>query len=132
MNTKKYPSIFKLSDVPEYQAFIKNNPDKCIDGLETAIVFGRAIHWMAFLEVLWPPFEEVDFYMVEVRYLVWNDPDNHELPEAFFIHMVETLRYFWTMQLNQILPNGDWEIETDQSELLIQVTIKNRNDVITF
>ena len=52
-----FPKKYTLYDLPEFQEFQMANPQNEIDGMQTAIMYGRAIHWLSFLEVLWPPFE---------------------------------------------------------------------------
>lgn len=125
MENIHYPHMFSLKDIPEFQRFVQNNPGKKIDEQDTAITYGLAINWMSILDILWPPFDKIDFYMVEVKYLVYNDPDNKDLPDAFFQHIQDVLRFFWTSQLQELYPDGGYIIESDHNcEYLIQVTIK--------
>ena len=57
---------YRLSDIPEYKVFQAENPQNEIDAEQCAIMFGRAIHWLSFMELLWPPFETENYYMVFV------------------------------------------------------------------
>jgi hypothetical protein len=114
-------------DVPEFQRLQANNPQNIIDENQTAIMYGRAVHWMSFLQILWPPFAKEDFYMVEVNYIVSNDPDRHLLPKTFYEQIAEFLKTFWTIQLDDLYPNGDWKVEIyNRGEIIVQAEIKRR------
>ena len=123
------PQIFKLKDVPEFQRLQENNPQNVVDEQQTAIMYGRAVHWLSFFEILWPPFETEDFYMVEVKYIVYNDPDLHLLPHTFYQQIAAILKTFWTIQLTDLYPQGDWNVEIINpcGETIVQANIKKRN-----
>jgi hypothetical protein len=122
------PRICKLQDIPEFQRFQANNIGHIIDEHQTAVMYGRAIHWISFFQILWPPFDKVDFYMEEVRTIVHNDPDRDVLPIAFYRQITEILKTFWTLQLTDLYPDGDWTVEViDDSEMTIQATIRKRH-----
>jgi hypothetical protein len=121
------PDLYNLKDVPEFQRLQANNPQNFIDARQVAVMYGRVIHWISFFQILWPPFEKEDFYMVEVSYLVWNDPDRDLLPEAFYQQIAEILKTFWTMQLTDLYPNGDWDVNIyNRGEIIVQAEIKKR------
>ena len=123
------PRFFQLEDVPEFQRFQANNPHSIINGQQTAVAYGRAIHWMAFYQVLWPPFDQEDFYYVEVDYIVCNDPDWQVLPHTFYQQIALILKTFWTIQLTDLYPAGDWDVEiTDQAgEIFVEANIRKRH-----
>lgn len=126
----RLPNLYSLYDLPEYQEFINNNPKNKndIDGMATAIGFGRAIHWLSFVEVLWPPFEKVDEYRAWVSYLVINDPREKELPLVFYQQIALTLKMFWTIQLENLYPNGGWEVILSgwDSDIILDAVIRKR------
>ena len=131
---RKYiiPQMFKLEDVPEFQRFQENNPKDVIDEQQAAITFGRAIHWLSIYQILWPPFEKVDCYFVEVGYIVINDPDEKLklLPNTFYQQIAVMLKTFWTIQLSDLYPEGDWDVvihNYDGEEILVQADIRARN-----
>ncbi len=119
--------LLNLSDIPEFQRLQANNPKNDIDEVQTAIMYGRAIHWISIYEILWPPFENTDYYGVEVAYIVHNDPDRDSLPDAFYQQISEILKTLWTIQLTDLYPNGDWIVEIcDDPEMTVQATINKR------
>lgn len=126
MSKYNIPRLLSLKDIPEFQRLQANNPQNIIDEHQTAIMYGRAIHWISFLQILWPPFEEIDFYMVEVSHIVYNDPDRKLLPETFYQQIAEFLKTFWTIQLEDLYPDGDWNVKIYDSEMLVQAEIKRR------
>lgn len=127
-NSYRLPNLYTLYDLPEFQEFQGLNPQHTIDGKQTAVMFGKAIHWLSFLEVLWPPFEKEDYYRVWVSYLVVNDPREKELPPAFYQQIALTLQLFWTIQLENLYPNGDWEVFLSgwDSDIILDAEIRKR------
>lgn len=122
------PNLYTLYDLPEFQEFQALNPQNKIDGMATAIMYGKAMHWLAFLEVLWPPFEKLDYYRAWVDYIVWNDPRRDDLPRAFYQQIALTLKMFWTIQLENLYPNGEWEVILSgwESEIILDAEIRRR------
>jgi len=119
---------FKLSDVPEFQRFQSANPNNEIDSWQTAIMYGRAIHWLSFLDIIYPDFKKEDCVFVEVAYIVDNDPDREKIPPAFYKEIVHAISMLWELQLKNLYPNGDWTVEIfDDIEMTVQAHIKNRN-----
>lgn len=107
------PRIFdkyRLQDVPEFQRFRDDNPGSIIDERAAALTFGRAIHWMSILSLLWPDFSDKDYYEVEVVYLVNSDPDDHLYPDAFYRQIAEVLSECWQSQLQALYSNGDFSV----------------------
>lgn len=125
----KYPRInhCNLNNLPEFQRFQKANPGKILDERQTIIMFGRAIHWLAILDILWPNFEHRDYYSVEIAHIVENDPDNTIMPPSFYTQIAETLAMFWEIKLQDLYPNGNWIIDIgDDPEITVDVTIHSR------
>lgn len=121
------PRLFSLKDVPEFQRFSENNPQNIIDAMQTAIMYGRAAHWMFIIEVLWPPFDKIDSDEHNVSFTVQKDPDNDPfLDDAYYEQIRTILKTFWTIQLTDLFPEGDWEIKPGASEILIQTIIHQR------
>lgn len=122
------PQLFKLEDVPEFQRLQKNNPQNVIDEQQAAIMYGRAIHWLSIFRILWPAFDQEDFYFVEVKYIVYNDPDVKLLPDAFYQQIALILKTFWTIQLTDLYPEGDWDVEITgrAGEIIVQANIRKR------
>lgn len=119
---------FTLSNVPEFQKFQSANPHNEIDSLQTAIMYGRAIHWMSFLDIFYPDFKKEDYIGVEVAHIVHNDPDRDNIPSAFYKEVAHALLTMWDLQLRNLYPNGDWIIEIcDDPEMTVQAHIKSRN-----
>ncbi|MBI5297175.1 MAG: hypothetical protein HY869_16990 [Chloroflexi bacterium] len=118
---------FTLADVPEFQRFQVANPQNEIDSLQTAIMYGRAIHWLSFLDIVCPDFKKEDFASVEVAYIVYNDPDREKLPPAFYKEIAHALSAFWELQLSNLYPNGDWVVEIcDDPEITVQAHVRSR------
>jgi hypothetical protein len=123
------PKFFTLNMLPEFIRTQELSPNDDLDEVRIAIMYGRAIHWLSFLEILSPPFEEVDSYFVEVGYLVHNDPDRKQLPVEFYRQIAEMLSKFWTLQLSNLYPNGNWKVEIFESpDMLVQAEIYHRGD----
>jgi hypothetical protein len=119
---------FSLRDVPEFQRFQAANPqDLNIDPYGVMVVYGRAIHWMSILEILWPNFEKNDHLSVEVAYVVVNDPDDKKLPQDFFQYIAGMIAMFWKLQLSQEYPDGDWSVDIDDDpEITVWAEIRSR------
>lgn len=131
MNSLQIPRKYELSLLPEFKQFQQLNPNHEIDSLQSIIAFGRAIHWLSIIDVLWPKFEEMDYYAVEVRYIVHNDPDKSSYPVEFYDQIASTLAFFWKIQLENLLPSGDWEvIIRDDPEITVDAYIKKRNPAL--
>lgn len=129
-NTRKlfFSKKYSLSELPEFQEFQMANPQNEIDEMDAAIMYGRAIHWLSFLEILWPPFETKDSYRVWINYIVWNDPRRNDLPKAFYQQMALTLKMFWTIQLEDMYPDGNWAviIQGWEEEIILDAEIYKR------
>lgn len=124
---KKPGKIFKIEMLPDFIRMQKDNPKKALGEQQVAIMYGRAIHWLSILEILSPPFEEVDSYFVEVSYLVINDPDEKDLPVEFFRQLAQMVSFFWTLQLQNLYPNGEWVVEIfEEQDMLVQADIYKR------
>jgi hypothetical protein len=122
------PRIFPLEQLPEFQRFQAANPTNQIDALQTAIMYGRAIHWLSIIEILWPKFEEKDFIYVEVAYIVANDPDNKKLARAFFDQIALTIAECWKMQLRTLYPDGKWAVNVwTDPEITVEFIKNERN-----
>jgi hypothetical protein len=127
MNINDAPSFYKLSDVPEFQRFQQVNPGKNLDEKQTALMFGRAIHWLAFFEIILPDFEKNDYYSMEVKTIVCNDPDDPFLPMEFYKHIAEMLKMYWTIKLEALYPQGDWVVAIHgDPEITVDATIRKR------
>ena len=124
----KIPKIFTLRDVPEFKDFQAANPQNYIEEKQTIIMYGRAVHWMSILSILWPDFEHEDYYILELSTIVFNDPYKPELPVDFYKQLAHYITTFWRIQLEDLYPNGDWGVEMlDDPEMTIQVSIRRRN-----
>lgn len=118
---------FRLQDVPEFQRLQEGNPTHVIDELQSAIMYGRAIHWISFLDIIWPDFEKVDYFSVEVAYLVYNDPDRENIPPAFYKKIANDLAMFWKIQLTNLYAAGSWNVDIrDDPEITVEAYIKRR------
>ena len=92
-----------------------------------ARAFCRVIHWLSIFQLLWPPFDQEDFYLVEVKNLIHNDQDREIIPEAFYQQIALIIKTFWTIQLTDLYPDGDWNVEiVTEGDLLVQAEIKKR------
>jgi hypothetical protein len=119
---------FTLADVPEFQRFQAANPQNKIDALQTAIMYGRAIHWLSFLDIVYPNFKKEDFISIEVAYIVHNDPDSENLPASFYKEIAHAISALWELQLSTLYPNGDWKVEIwDDPEITVQAEVRRRN-----
>jgi hypothetical protein len=131
MKTNKKPKLFTLDMLPEFIRTQELSPKDDLDEVRIAIMYGRAIHWLSFLDILSPPFEEVNYYFVEVGYIIHNDPDRKELPIEFYKQIAETLSMFWNLQLANLYPNGKWKVEIfENQDMLVQVNIYDRGEKI--
>jgi hypothetical protein len=120
--------FINLADLPEFKRLQAVNPGHDIDEVQTIIMFGRAIHWLAMFDILWPPFESIDYYAVEVRYIVSNDPDRSILSDEFYRQVALILKPFWTIRLGDLYPGGDWTVQIhDDPEITVAATIEKRN-----
>ncbi len=119
---------FDLRDIPEFQRFQAANPQNPrIDARQTALMYGRAIHWISILDLLWPDMEKLDHFSIEVAYIVINDSDNSVLPHSFYEYVARMIAMFWELQLKQRYPNGDWKVEIDDdSEMTVYYKINSR------
>ena len=121
------PRIFTLDEVPEYKRLQRNNPQKVIDAQQAAILCVRAIHWLSIFQILWPPFDQEDFYLVEVKNLIHNDQDREIIPEAFYQQIALIIKTFWTIQLTDLYPDGGWDVKMiTEGDLLVQAEIRKR------
>ncbi len=119
---------FALHDVPQFQRFQAANPQNPnIGALQAATMYGRAIHWISMLDLLWPDMEKMDHLSLEVAYIVVNDPDEHLLPHSFYEYIARRIAMFWEMQLKERYPNGDWAVEIDDDpEMTVYFKINSR------
>lgn len=123
------PKRFAINLLPEVVRTQEVNPGNKLDEVQIAIMYGRAIHWLSFLDILCPPFEDVDCYFVETKYLVRNDPDYNELPVEFYRQVAEMLSMFWTLRLSNLYPEGNWKVEISENEdMLVQANIYSRGE----
>lgn len=120
------PKICTLKDIPEFKRLQECNPKEEITSVH--IIYCRAIHWMSIFKIIWPPFDKIDSYTVDVRRIVMNDPDYNDLPNIFFEQILIILKSFWTIQLSDLNPDGDWKIvvKNNDEELTISAIITSR------
>jgi len=125
---KKPVQRFALQDIPEFQRFKNANPQNSnIDSLQAILMYGRAIHWISILDIIWPDFEIMDYYIVEVAYIVINDPDEKDLPPNFFQDIAQMIAMFWKLQLENKYPSGNWSVDIDDDhELSVRAEIHSR------
>jgi hypothetical protein len=127
MKKLKTPRLFTLDMLPEFIRTQELSPNDQLDEVRVAIMYGRAIHWLSFLDILSPPFEKLDCYFIEVNYIVYNDPDRKDLPVEFYRQVADMLSMFWTLQLSNLYPNGKWKVEVFENEhMLVQADIYDR------
>jgi hypothetical protein len=121
------PNLFKLQDVPEFIRFQNANPHHIIDEKQAAIMYGKAIHWISFLDIIWPDFQKNDFYFLSISQIIANDFEDL-LPKSFYLQIGETLKILWELELEHMYPNGKWEITfyPEIPELPIDVNIISR------
>ncbi len=119
---------FSITDVPEFRRLLDANPqNQGIDAVQAIIMYGRAIHWAAIIDILWPDFGVRDYYGVEVAYIVANDPDNSSLPPTFFRYIAQVIAAAWQTQLTQKYPAGRWSVAIlDDPEITVQAEIHSR------
>jgi hypothetical protein len=119
---------FALQDIPKFQRFQQANPQNPgIDAKQAILMYGRAIHWISILDILWPNFEKMDHYSVEVAYIVVNDPEEKELPPNFFRYIAQMIAMFWELQLAQKYPSGNWSVDIDDDpEITVWAEIRSR------
>ena len=121
------PNTYQLSDLPEFKRFQAANPGKELDEIQTAIMYGQAIHWLSILAIISPNFYEIDYYSVEVKHIIQNDPDRLVLPKEFFEKTAETISMLWKLQLRALFPDGKWEVKVwNDAEITVDVTILQR------
>ncbi len=127
MSKYHIPRKFTLRDIPLYKEFQEDNPDSDIDEKACALNFGEAIHWMSILQILWPDFEQIDYYSFEVAYVIVNDPDEQKIPKEWHHQIAETIVMFWRIQLEDLYPDGNWEAWVeDDPEITAYAVIHNR------
>jgi hypothetical protein len=118
---------YQLSDLPEFKRFQSANPGKQLDEVQTAIMYGQAIHWLSILNIISPNFQRIDYYSVEVKYIIHNDPDHLILPKSFFEYVAEMIAKLWELQLKELYPNGKWKVKIwDDAEMTVDATISER------
>ena len=116
-----------LERIPEFQRFQAANPENILDEIDVINTYGRAIHWGSILTILCPDFTTEDYYMIETFYFVYNDPDRQELPKEFLDFIQKKIALLWTLQLEKLYPQGDWEVKIwDDIEGTVDATIKKR------
>lgn len=122
-------STFGIEDVPEFQRLRMANPQNpSLGALQAILMYGRAIHWMAILEILWPDFDKLDNYRIEIAYIIVNDPDDKKLAPSFYRYIANMIAMFWEIQLTQRYPTGDWSVSIDDDpEMTLWVEIHSRN-----
>ena len=119
---------FGIKDIGEFQRLRNANPQNPgLDSLQAALMYGRAIHWLSFLDVIWPAFDSLDYFKVEAAYIVVNDPDDAGLPVSFYHYIAQMIAMFWEIQLKQKYPAGDWSVEIDDDpEITVWAQIRSR------
>jgi len=119
---------FDINDVPEFRRFKAANPQNpSLDSWQTVFMYVQAIHWISILDMLWPDFDEKEYYSVEVAYLTINDPDDQDLPPSFYQYIAQMIAMFWEIRLEQLYPNGSWSVEIDDDvEITVSAEIKSR------
>lgn len=121
------PSLYKLKDLPEFKRFQAANPGKDLDALQSSLMFGKAIHWLSILEVLWPDFTKMNWYSVEVAYIVCNDPEYKTYPREFYDQIAQAIAFFWRLQLEELFPNGNWKVVIrDDDEITVEAAIEEK------
>ena len=122
------PRIFTLDEVPEFKRFQEDRQlYVLVDEQSAAITYSRVIHWLSIFQLLWPPFDQEDFYLVEVKNLIHNDQDREIIPEAFYQQIALIIKTFWTIQLTDLYPDGDWDVKMiTEGDLLVQAEIRKR------
>jgi len=90
-------------------------------------MYGRAIHWVSIFDVIWPDFEKLNYYTVEVAYIVVNDPDDKDLPSDFRQYIAQMIAMFWEMQLKQNYPAGNLSVTIgNDPEISVNAEIHSR------
>lgn len=120
---------FNLSDIPQFQRFQQANPQNPnLDALSAILMYGRAIHWVSIFDIIWPDFEKLDHYQMDVGYIIQtDDAEEDSLPESFYQYIAQMITMFWELQLQQKYPNGDWTIDIDdEPEMTIAFRIRSR------
>jgi hypothetical protein len=120
---------FSLSDIPDFQRLQQANPQNPnLDALSAILMYGRAIHWASIFDIIWPDFEKLDHYQMDVAYIIQTEGAEEEtLPESFYKYVAQMIAMFWELQLQQKYPNGDWIVEIDdEPELTIDFAIHSR------
>jgi len=119
--------LYSLEDLPEFKRFQAANPGSRLDAEQAIIMFGRAIHWLSILEIIWPDFEAKDYFSVEVAYLVCNDPEDKDYPPAFYQQLANTVAMFWRIKLDALYPDGDWAVDVGSDpEITVEAIIRKR------
>lgn len=125
---KKPIQRLNLRDIPLFQRFEQANPENPnIDAKQAIVMFGEAIHWASIFDLIWPDFEKLNYYGVDVGYIVINDPDEPYLPKSFYIYVAQMIAMFWELQLQQKYPAGDWKVSIDdEPEMTVRLVIRSR------
>jgi len=119
---KKYrlPNYFQITDLPEYQRLLAANPGEKLKANQVAAMYSKAIDWFAIIGTIWPDFEKIDYYSIEVGYILGSDPEGETYPEELFKQIAETIAMFWKIQLEDLYPNGDWSVKVwDDPEVTV-------------
>jgi hypothetical protein len=113
--------------LPEFKRFQQANPQKDLDFGDAIAMFGRAIHWISIFDLIWPDFEKLNDYYLEVAYVVINDPDDESLPPSFYQYIAQMIAMFWKIQLEQKYPHGSWSVKIDDDiEITVHFNIESR------
>jgi hypothetical protein len=122
------PRAFRLKDLPEYQEIRVLNPNTLPDAQQVASHYGTGILWLSFFETLFPDFDN-NFELFWVSYITCNHKRKERLPQPFYQQMALYLRMFWTLQAENLFPNGDWEVFIDgwKDEIILDAEIYRRN-----
>jgi hypothetical protein len=119
---------FNIQTILEFKRFQDANlQNPNIDSRQAILMYGRAIHWVGILDVIWPDFDQLDHYSVEVAYIVPNDPDKTSLSPAFYQYIAQRIAMFWKLQLQQSYPAGNWSVAIDDDpEITVWAEIHSR------
>jgi hypothetical protein len=127
-NRYRLPHAYSLEDLPQFRRFQAANPGKDLNGLKSLVMFGQAIHWLSFFDVIWPDFEHKDYVRVEVAYIVANDPEDDKYPRAMYDQIAGAIAVFWRVQLDDLYPEGKWSVNVrDDAEITVEATITERH-----
>lgn len=119
---------FNIQDLPEYHQLKPDNPQDRVDALGLMMAFGRAVHWVAIFDIIWPDFEDIEYLKIEVGYIVINDPNDANLSPSFYEYVAKMIAMFWELQLKQKHPNWKWDIFIDDDpEVTLDITILSKS-----